>query len=44
MSEGAVQSIVSMLAGQGKVRIAVVELPGQRRNLAALGPGASRRR
>jgi Winged helix-turn-helix DNA-binding len=38
MSEGAVQSIVSMLAGQGKVRIAVVELPAQRRNLAPLAP------
>jgi hypothetical protein len=28
LSEGAVQSVVSMLAGQGKVRIAAVELPG----------------
>jgi hypothetical protein len=27
LSEGAVQSVVSMLAGQGKVRIAAVELP-----------------
>jgi Winged helix-turn-helix DNA-binding len=30
MSEGAVQSIVSMLAGQGKLRIAAVELPARR--------------
>jgi IclR helix-turn-helix domain len=30
MSEGAVQSIVSMLAGQGKLRIAAVELPSRR--------------
>ena len=30
MSEGAVQSIVSMLAGHGKLRIAAVELPPRR--------------
>jgi hypothetical protein len=30
MSEGAVQSVVSMLAGQGKLRIAAVELPARR--------------
>jgi microcystin-dependent protein len=37
MSEGAVQSVVSMLAGQGKVRIAAVELPA-RSHLAAVAP------
>jgi hypothetical protein len=30
MSEGAVQSVVSMLAGQGKLGIAAVELPARR--------------
>ena len=35
MSEGAVQSVVSMLAGQGKVRIAAVELPTRSRIASA---------
>lgn len=38
MSEGAVQSIVSMLAAQGKVRIAAVELPARRPNVSPLAP------
>ena len=45
MSEGAVQSVVSMLAGQGKLRIAAVELP-VRRALTAVSrharPGGER--
>jgi len=37
MSEGAVQSVVSMLAGQGKLRIAAVELPARSR-IASVAP------
>jgi len=36
LSEQAVQSIVSMLAGQGKLRIAAVELAAHRPNVAPL--------
>jgi Winged helix-turn-helix DNA-binding len=41
MSEGAVQSIVSMLAGQGKLRIAAVELPTRRLLAPAPRPARS---